>query len=70
MGDETLTPERFTLEQDNDSHWYVVPVAKQDEWDAWLSLDPDDERAWEPPSFARATGGSYSLVTFTNPEIA
>ena len=62
--------ERYRMEQDNDSHWYVIPVARQPEWNAWLEIDSDDERAWEPPEFAQQVGGSYCLVTFTNPEIA
>lgn len=59
-------PEASYLTTDNDSHWYVVPVAKRAEWDAWLEIDPDDERAWEPPSFARPVGGSPSRVEFAS----
>lgn len=62
--------DRYFLSQDNDSHWFVIPVARQQEWDAWREIDSDDERAWTPPSFARAIGGSPSLVTFCAPEIA
>lgn len=61
---------RFILTQDNDSHWYVVPVDKMAEWDAWLEIDADDERAWDAPDFARPVGGAPSLVTFENPVIA
>lgn len=62
--------ERYFLTTDNDSHWYVIPEAKRGEWNEWCDIPSDDERAWEPPEFARAVGGSPSLVTFTNPEIA
>jgi hypothetical protein len=65
-----LQGERYYLTTDNDSHWYVVPVVNKSEWDAWCEIDSDDERAWETPDFARAVGGSPSLVTFSNPEIA
>ncbi|MGO8211808.1 hypothetical protein ACC782_33550 [Rhizobium ruizarguesonis] len=65
-----LFGERFYLTTDNDSHWYVVPVAHKEEWDAWCEIDSDDERAWTPPEFARAVGGAPCLVTFSNPEIA
>lgn len=65
-----MIEERFYLSRDNDSHWYVIPVAKQQEWDAWLDIPSDDERAWNAPDFARPVGGALSLVTFGNPEIA
>lgn len=54
------------LTQDNDSHWYVVPVARREEWDAWRNLDSDDKRAWTPPSFAVEVGGSPSQVEFSS----
>lgn len=65
-----LQGDRFYLTQDNDSHWYVVPLVNKHEWDEWCDIDPDDERAWMPPEFAKAVGGSPCLVTFSNPEIS
>lgn len=62
--------ERYHLTTDNDCHWYVIPVARQQEWNEWLDIPSDDERAWEPPAFALSVGGAPCLVTFTNPEIA
>lgn len=62
--------ERFCLTQDNDGHWYVIPVARQQEWEVWLDLDEDDEAAWEPPSWANRTYGAPSLVSFTDPLIS
>lgn len=62
--------DRYFLSQDNDGHWFVIPVARQREWDEWRDLDPDDETSWEAPAFALAVGGAPCLVTFTNPEIA
>jgi hypothetical protein len=61
--------ERFYLTQDNDGHWYVVPVAMRDRWNAWLQLDEDDERAWNVPEWALRTYGAPSLVTFEAPNI-
>jgi len=61
--------ERYYLTKDNDSHWYVVPLSKKTEWEAWKEIPSDDERTWEAPDFARRTYGSYELVTFENPEI-
>ncbi|WP_312405186.1 hypothetical protein [Rhizobium sp.] len=62
--------ERFYLSQDNDGHWFVIPVSKASEWGEWLRIDSDDERAWTAPDFAKQVGGSPCLVTFTNPEIS
>jgi len=64
------TSERFYLSRDNDSHWYVIPAAKRREWEEWLDIPEDDERAWEVPDFARPVGGSPTLVTFTDPEVS
>ena len=61
---------RYFLSRDNDSHWYVIPVAKQQEWDAFLDIDPEDERAWDMPFWACPVGGSPTLVTFTDPQVA
>lgn len=61
---------RYFLSQDNDCHWFVIPVARQREWDLWREIDSDDERAWTPPDFAQAIGGSPSTVTFCAPEFS
>lgn len=60
---------RYYLTQDSDCHWFVVPVDKREEWNAWTEIDSDDERAWEAPDFARSIGGSPSMVTFLEPDI-
>lgn len=54
----------YFLSQDNDSHWYVVPVSRRTDWEKWLELDPDNESAWNTPDFAEEVGGSPSLVEF------
>lgn len=64
-----MAGERYYLSTDNDSHWYVVPLARKDEWDAWRAIPEDDERAWDPPEFAIPVGGAPCLVTFTEPVI-
>ena len=61
--------ERFFLSTDNDSHWYLVPVVRKADWDAWRDIPEDDERAWDPPDFAKRLNGAPSLVTFENPEM-
>jgi hypothetical protein len=58
--------ERFFLSQDNDCHWFVVPVARKGEWDVWCEIPGDDERAWDAPDFAIPLNGSPNRVTFTD----
>jgi len=59
---------RFFLAQDNDGHWYLIPVDRRAEWEAWTNIPSDDERSWESPEWATAIGGSPSQVTFTDPQ--
>lgn len=61
---------RFFLAQDNDTHWYIVPCAKEEEWLHWCDLDPNNEEAWDAPDFAKPVGGAPCLVTFSDPEIS
>lgn len=64
-----MAAERFFADQDNDCHWYLIPVAIRAEWDAWRELPSDDERAWTPPAGARDMDGLHTL-TFTDPQTA
>lgn len=60
-----MSDERFYLAQDDDYHWYVVPVAKCHEFDDWVaSREPDGE-----PEGVERIGGWPGLVTFTNYKI-
>ncbi len=63
----TATTPRFFFDQDNDSHWYLVPADRRAEWDAWRGLAKDDERGWTEPEFARRMAGSPVFYTFTDP---
>lgn len=60
---------RYMLQQDNDCHWYVIPTDKEVDWNEWLEIPDDDERSWDVPEYAKDVGGSYTLVTFSEPEI-
>lgn len=60
--------ERFFLDTDNDAHWYIIPEKYREEWDVWLGFDPDDERGWNTPEYAKALGGSPTRISFENPE--
>ena len=61
--------ERYYLAQDNDSHWYIVPCDNRYQWDSWLCIPPEDTRSWDIPEYAKAIGGSPSMVTFTDPQL-
>lgn len=54
----------YILVQDNDCHWYVIPDNKSDDWFNWCEIDVCDERAWEPPKYAKQIGGCPKLVKF------
>lgn len=56
----------YRLACDNDSHWFIIPVDREDEWERWLDIPSDDERSWEPPAFAQPVGGSPTLVRFND----
>lgn len=66
MGEEKR---RFFLDQDNDGHWFVVPVSKYVRWEEWLSLDSEDERAWDVPEYITPIDGGPQGVCFPSYEI-
>lgn len=43
---------KYCLDQDNDCHWYCMPVSKKEEWSKFLELNPDDEESWNVPEWA------------------
>jgi hypothetical protein len=55
----------YFLDQDQSSHWYIVPRAHETEWQAWCELDEDDPKAWDAPEWAVRLGGGPNSVTFT-----
>lgn len=58
---------RYTLVQDDGSHWYIIPADKEEEFHAWLeSEDAEDGIA---PDWANHFGGGPGSVTFERPEI-
>jgi len=50
------------LIQDNDSHWYVIPANKTNDWDAWTESKNYEEGV--VPNYAKEVGGCPSLVIF------
>lgn len=58
---------RFFLDQDESCHWYLVDADYRTEWDAWTSLDSDNEESWNPPHYAEMLGGHPNQVEFINP---
>lgn len=63
----TRAPVRYRDICDDNGHQYLIPVSRQDEWDAWMQIPSDDPASWEAPEFAvRIEGG---VLSFTNPQI-
>ena len=63
MSDEN----RFCLVQDEDSHWYIVPVDELDVWENWSSnFDSNDEDTWDVPACAVYIDNPFTL-TFSDP---
>lgn len=57
---------RYFLSQDDDCHWYLVPVDHVIAWKAWCEIPGYDERSWDVPIFATAIDGPHRL-TFADP---
>lgn len=58
-------PGPYFLTTDNDGHWYVIPVARSDHWDACaLQNFEGEEGCGEIPDYADPVGGSPGLVRF------
>lgn len=61
--------ERYFLDTDQSGHWYLVPIAKEQEWNAWGEIDEDDPTSWVTPAFAQPVNGAPQLVTFVDPKV-
>jgi hypothetical protein len=67
---------QYILDTDDDSHWFVIPADKEQEWSDWLDAMSSYERKWfqglvgendsQPPQpeWAEAVGGAPSRVKF------
>lgn len=68
--------QRYRLTTDDDSHWFVIPVEKSEEWGEycekvtrfWEEM-PDGEGPPEEPEWAVAVGGAPGRVQFGEYEI-
>jgi len=60
---------KYFLDQDHSCHWYVIDADCRHDWNEWLDLDEDDERAWQAPNFAKELGTGPSLIEFSNYEV-
>lgn len=54
----------FILVRDNDGHWYVIP--KEKEQDFYNFFEDPEYPYKDMPVWAERTGGSPSLVEFSN----
>lgn len=64
-----MTEPRWFIGYDDVGHEYLVPVARQEEWDAWvfqLEKMDTDSIDYDLPPYAKAFSG---YLTFTDPQI-
>jgi hypothetical protein len=56
----------FFFDQDQDSHWYMIPVIKRNRWNQVKDMDPDNETTWKAfEEFEEyRTGGGISHIEF------
>lgn len=50
----------FFLSQDDDSHWYIIPIERQQEWDNWRAMNDD----FSVPPYAIPVNGAPRRVVF------
>jgi hypothetical protein len=53
----------YCLVRDDDSHWFVIPKDREEDWFDYLD-SLEDEDYPEEPEWAVSVGGSASLVVF------
>lgn len=61
-----MCSKKYFLDTDNSSHWYLIPMENEKEWNKWVNLDEDDEKSWDAPLFAKRINGPQSII-FENP---
>ncbi|HWO62698.1 MAG TPA: hypothetical protein VNO31_21975 [Umezawaea sp.] len=60
---ETGSVTRWLLNNDDDSHWYLVPVDKKDEFEEWVYGEGGNQ-----PEGVTSLGSHPNTVTFERPE--
>lgn len=59
-----MTMCKVFLDQDNDCHWYIIPVRMRDEWEAWKELEWDHPDADQVPVGVEMTSGGIDHIEF------
>ena len=67
--DAVKTARRYFIGNDQSGHRYIVPLDQRGQWDAWCSLDEDDEEAWEVPDDIDAVRIDGAFVSFIFPVV-
>ena len=67
--DSSMYDERYTLEQDDDGHWYIVPCRLIHEFQDWLAMVGETEEDYGYPEGVIPVDGSPNSVSFTNPMV-
>lgn len=63
-----MDKEKYFIDKDQSSHYYIIPLSKKEDWKKFNQLDEDDPKSWELPDYAIPVGGCISRVTFSNYE--
>jgi len=61
----TSTPQRFYVDCDEDGYWYVVPVERRADFEAWAK-SMDEAVCGVPPDYAKEV--DICSFTFTDPK--
>lgn len=56
----------YFLSQDNDCHWYLIPLNEKASWQTFLNFPEGSEDSWNLPPFAQRVDGPHAIC-FSNP---
>lgn len=62
-----MSQERFMFVQDDDCHWYCIPVSKEELFDELLGSCLDSTEEFELVFEKYIVGSHISRITFTDP---
>ena len=63
-----MADEKYFFDQDDDGHWFMIPIARRDEWRSWQGVDldkGDNYDKWCKSGFEDySIGGSINDIEF------
>lgn len=63
-----MTTTEHLLTRDNNGHWYVIPAARESEFDNWVTACEDDASCGDltQPDYVVSVNGAPERVKFRN----